>query len=406
MTFSLDLEGIARAYSAAGCDPPHVAPNGSATLLRSAGVAAWALVGLPVVIPMASAPTGLSTAAEAWLVGFAFFGIGFWRVSGAIAFSPDDRPSFAWLGVQTVAALSMLLVACTGFESLLVVLVAAQLGLILPRGPALAWLVCQTIVLGALSLDHFAAPAALRWTGGTLGAQLLAFFLGAMTRREARARTDEALATSALRATQQMLAESAKETERLRISRELHDLVGHDLTALRLNLELARHTAGQPRALRAIETAQELAARLLQDVRLSVGHLRDTPGVDLEGCLNQMAREVTDPRVQVDVRTRVTDPGHAQALLRCAQEAITNAAKHASATLIRVTISRDGPCLVFEAEDDGRGALPGTIGNGLRGMRERLEEVGGTLEVHGNLGRGFRLRATIPVKDRDDRTRA
>src|SRR5207302_2016502 len=132
----------------------------------------------------------------------------------------------------------------------------------------------------------------------------------------------EARAREELRAAQARLAETTRLGERVRISRELHDALGHHLTALRLNLEAASRTA-DGRAREPVQAAQSIAQMLLTEVRAAVEELR--------------------------------------------------------------------------ARDDGRGADEVRAGNGLRGLRERVEGAGGALTVETRPGAGFSVRATLPL---------
>jgi len=94
------------------------------------------------------------------------------------------------------------------------------------------------------------------------------------------------------------------------------------------------------------------------------------------------------------------DPAGALAVLRCAQEIVTNAARHAAAQNLWLTLTQQEGSLMLSARDDGRGAQELRPGNGLRGMRERLESAGGTLLVKTAPGQGFSLCATVPLRGR------
>ena len=99
-----------------------------------------------------------------WLSAFVVFGVGFWQTSRAAGAGQLDRTTMGWLGIQTVAALAMLEIICTGFESVLLVVVAAQLGLLFRFRAGLGWIVLQTMLIGWFSLNHWTASIALGWT--------------------------------------------------------------------------------------------------------------------------------------------------------------------------------------------------------------------------------------------------
>jgi signal transduction histidine kinase len=94
----------------------------------------------------------------------------------------------------------------------------------------------------------------------------------------------------------------------------------------------------------------------------------------------------------------VEDPGRAHALFRCAQEAITNAVRHAEAENLWIEVSEAGGTIALRARDDGRGAADVRVGNGLSGIRERLEALGGRFEVDARPGEGWTLRAFVPAR--------
>lgn len=335
-----------------------------------------------------------------WFGAFVIFGVGFWQTSRVASTEQLNRPTLGWLGIQTAAALAMLEIICTGFESVLLVVVAAQLGLLFGFRSGLVWVVLQTVLIGWFSMNHWTAYNAFRWTAGTFGFELFAFFLSAMTRREASARAALARANAELQATQQLLAESSRMTERLRIARELHDLLGHDLTALSLNLEVASHLTGQERAREAVTKAQQIAKHLLGDVRESVSTLRGETAIDVSSSLRTLVAGITRPHIHLTIPNNlaITDPRRAQALLRCVQEVTTNAMRHAHAAHLWIELVPVEGGIQVQARDDGSGVQQVHLGNGLRGMRERFEEMGGRLDFRSGLHQGFVVTGWLPER--------
>jgi signal transduction histidine kinase len=214
--------------------------------------------------------------------------------------------------------------------------------------------------------------------------------------REAMARIDLAAANVELRATSALLAESSQAAERLRIARELHDVIGHQLTALSLELEVASHHVGSD-GLPHLMRARDAAKTLLVDVRNAVGELR-SPGVGLTGTLRTLVEDL--PTLDVSMRileeTEVDDE-RTLAIVRCVQEIVTNTLRHAHADRLWVTVRTTPEEMTVEARDDGRGATSVRPGNGLVGMRERVEGLGGKLIVDSVPGQGFHVVARIPT---------
>ena len=206
------------------------------------------------------------------------------------------------------------------------------------------------------------------------------------------------LVNADLLATRALLADSARDAERLRMARELHDVAGHKLTAMRLNLRaLATDPAfGQREEVR---IAERLSGELLADIRNVVQALRNEHGLDLETALRALAAPLPRPELalRIDDDVRVTDPGTAEALLRLVQEALTNAARHADANRLSVHLRREGAEVVLHMEDDGR--IKGTMreGNGIAGMRERIAALRGRFELGTTPRGGLRIDARLPA---------
>jgi signal transduction histidine kinase len=186
-----------------------------------------------------------------------------------------------------------------------------------------------------------------------------------------------------LRAMRELLDQTARAHERVRISRELHDVLGHDLTALGLQLEIAANVPGERAAVH-LAKASEVSARLLRDVRGVVGALRDEP-TDLGPALRTLADGAPGLAVHLDMpdALHVGDPARGHCLLRCVQEIITNALRHSQAENLWITIASEAGATRLDARDDGRGARELRAGFGLTGMQARLEEMGGWLRVDG-----------------------
>lgn len=200
-----------------------------------------------------------------------------------------------------------------------------------------------------------------------------------------------------LLATRQLLLESTRSEERLRLSRELHDVVGHKLTALKLQLRLHRND-NMAASRTSLEDCARLADELLTDVREVVDTLRHDDGIDLHRSLKALAPALPQP--QIDMRlapeARVTHVEQAHALLRCAQEGLTNALRHSGASRIVISLTQSGGGVTLCVEDDGPSRSAPAWGNGLTGMQERLQSLGGRLEVTALAEHGLLVTAWLP----------
>lgn len=216
-------------------------------------------------------------------------------------------------------------------------------------------------------------------------------------RHEAETRREVVAAHAELRTASTLLESTSRDAERLRIARDLHDVVGHKLTALALELEIAGHLVTGEGA-EHVARARGVAKDLLADVRATVGQLRESRD-SLERMLRSLADGIPGLDVTVDVGAACRIDGeHAHVILRCVQEVITNTMRHAGATRLHVAVRADDAGIHVEARDDGRGTTAIVPGNGLTGMRERFEALGGELDLRSAPGAGFTTVGRLPMR--------
>ena len=210
-----------------------------------------------------------------------------------------------------------------------------------------------------------------------------------------------------LYAARRELAAMAVAEERDRIGRDLHDVLGHSLSLIAIKSELAgRLLPGDPeRARLEIADVEHVARDSLTAVRETVsGYRRPT----LEGELAQARVALDAAGIEPTIRHEVGPLAASEdaVLAWAVREAVTNMVRHSTARHGTITTARHGSVAELEVTDDGgersgerdlAAAVPATPGSGLRGLRERLERVGGRLEAGPRTGGGYRLVATIPV---------
>jgi signal transduction histidine kinase len=220
--------------------------------------------------------------------------------------------------------------------------------------------------------------------------------------RQAGAAVHVAEQTAELRRSRERLV-SAREEERRRLRRDLHDGLGPTLAALTLKLDTARNLLGSDA--RADALLEDLSMRLqaaIGDIRRLVYALRP-PALDdlgLLGALRQAADAYdTGVRIVISAPALPLLPAAVEvAAYRIAVEALTNVVRHARAASCAISLAVDGPNLRIEVEDDGVG-LPEDVraGIGLASMRERAEELGGTLRLESTVSGGVRVSALLPL---------
>ena len=380
-------------------------------LLRYAGLFTWGAVGLwllnvwldPAFLPPEPGET-LTWRILRWSVVYLAFGIVYWWITRSLG---QRRPAFAdhaLLLVLTACAIGVTYFSGTGLGSILLMVLAGLLPWLLSLRVAVPWLIGSNLATIPLFVGlDFTPLLAVVQALGYMGFSSFVFVTALVARQQAEAREEQRRLNAELRATRALLGESVRVNERTRISRELHDLLGHHLTALSLNLEVAGHLTPEGRAREHVQQAHTLAKLLLTDVREAVSQLREGGAIDLAAALQPLSENVPAIDIHMDIEAPLTldDPERAHVLLRCTQEIITNAVRHANAHNLWISVRREGCNIVVDARDDGRGADLLVAGNGLRGMRERLAQYGGDLRIETqprpHPEAGFRLRLTLPA---------
>jgi len=365
--------------------------------LLTAGFLAWLAVGLQHFYELWASPALRADPSRlACSAAFALFGAAY------IAGLPG-RLSAPWavalLAAETAAALWLSYYPYGAFSALFCV-TAPQAAFRFPPATANRWTAAQAAATLAVFLfrPDMSLGVALS-AGGMYGAfELFALVAARSVMSEARSREELAIVNAKLVAVQRALAEHARTEERANISRELHDSVGHHLTALALKLELASHAPPEAGAQHARE-ARQMVADVLAEMRSVVTALREDGDPELSARLAAMAGRIPEPRIHLQVPSplHVPDPSTAHAVYRCVQEIITNAVRHARARNLWIDVGPEEGGLAIRARDDGVGAQQLDGGLGLKAMRERVEQSGGRIDVQSTPGEGVALEVWLPV---------
>ncbi len=368
--------------------------------LRIAGIGVWVFVAATLLfVPLVVEDPIPASRILGWWSAAILFLVSFLHPAVRLAGHGATWKRIISLVAMTVAVFAVSWFSRTGLGVILAVVIAGILPWLMPHVVGLLWVVGISVVFAVWIwlLPRFGLSWAILQLTMTLCLMLFAYFASLLACNQLRARNELRRVNSELRATQALLAENTRIAERVRIARELHDLIGHHLTALSLNLEVASHITAD-KAKHHVDQAASIARLLLSDVREVVSDMREGEEVDLRQAIRELASGVPEPEIHLAIpdTLALTDPRRAQILLRCAQEVITNAVRHADASNLWIRLVEGDDGLRLEARDDGRGAAEPDPGTGLRGMRERLTELGGRLEVVTRPGAGFRVNAWMP----------
>jgi len=237
--------------------------------------------------------------------------------------------------------------------------------------------------------------------GGQLAGQAAAEWQARMDRQRERAREEEAL---------RRIAE-----ERLRIARELHDVVSHSIAMINVQAGVAVHVMDErPQEARAALLAIKAASRdALRDLRGILGLLRQTDesearspaaGLDqVHSLIENVRRAGVEVTLEIDTGQASLPTSIDLAAYRVIQEALTNVVRHAPGASATVAVRREPETLIIDVENDARTHVPAAVdgrqgaGHGLAGMRERVRAAGGSLQAGRRAGGGFTLHATLPL---------
>lgn len=211
---------------------------------------------------------------------------------------------------------------------------------------------------------------------------LFAILMAHQTQEAHKAKEHLERVNQELLATQELVKQASRQQERTRIARDLHDLVGHHLTALIINLEVAKHQTEGP-AKQQIEQSHALAKLLLSDVREAINEIRAHDSIDINALIELWRSYIPNMNISTDIDESIAwhDLGVTQTLSFCILEALTNSMRHAGATELNITITAKDNRILTTISDNGgvKGAV--TFGNGLSGMQERLAHINGSLNT-------------------------
>jgi len=239
---------------------------------------------------------------------------------------------------------------------------------------------------------------------------LIVIFLQALVNAvlaERRSREELAIANTRLRQYALRIEDQATLQERNRIARDIHDSLGHSLTAFNLHLEAAlRLFQTDPEEANALLLeAKQIGSTALQDVRQSVAALRSDPlqGRSLDQAIATLIEAFRrSTNLTPSYRMAVDKPLASDSQItvyRIVQEALTNICKYAAATAVDITIQTNGDRLQVTVQDNGKGFDPNqtTTGFGLQGMQERTAAIAGSFELMTAPQQGCKIRATFPL---------
>ena len=296
--------------------------------------------------------------------------------------NPESILKKVLLALEIVTVLLLIAYDRYNVAAILLVLIATQLPSMFTRKQAL-------LLMFLVSSAHFI----ISYDDGVLSSffQVIIYFMLQMfgfsaietIQREEKAKEELAIINQELLATRFMLKTTSQKQERLRISRDLHDVIGHQLTALSLNLEVAKHKVSEEfKPL--LEDNLQLAKTLLTDVRQVVKEMRDQEKFDLVSSLENLINQLPNCQLKEISSADINSLQLKQQLMFCLQEGVSNALRHGKANLFTFTNEKTDNNLMIELADNGsanKAHSNTNFGSGLAGMKERLIDFTGEVEL-------------------------
>ncbi len=289
------------------------------------------------------------------------------------------------LSVEIICLLFLISTDNYRIASILLVLIATHLPLMFSRKQALLIMVSLTLAHFYIIFDSQVFSAFVNVII-TFVLQIFGFSAIETIKREADAKEELAAINQELLATRFMLKASSQKQERLRISRDLHDVIGHQLTALSLNLDVASHKVSEEfKPL--LQDNLALSKTLLTNVRHVVKAMREQEQFDLISSLKKLIEQLPHCQLRVDSFPEINSLRLKQQLMFCLQEGVSNALRHGKADQFTVLADKKANNLVINLTDNGAVSTvkhKTNFGSGLTGMRERLIDFNGKVELMSN----------------------
>lgn len=345
-------------------------------LLTLAGVCTWALVALVEFVALKNVPYRM------WMAsGYVLFLVCFLLIASGHLQSAFKRFGKLLLWFQ-LCVVSALLFAHTWIVApvLLVVWAGCLPDYFSRRNSVL--LVLMSSVLFCISLR-------LNWKGFSSLITALSYFgfqffalsssFARVSERIAREHVEQL--NQKLLATRVLLAQSSRQEERARIARDLHDVLGHQLTALNLQLEILHHKVPDDLS-ESVLQSKSLAKSLLENIRSVVRDQRHLMSLDIRQAIQALASHIPQLQLNIVGELKLESVQLAEQLVLCIQEAISNALRHGHATQITIDLTQTSDEITIVVDDNGRGLNPTKeFGVGIVGMRERLSAYDGRVEL-------------------------
>lgn len=345
-------------------------------LLTLAGTFTWALVAYVELGILRGNPHFF------WSVlGYAVFLLCFLPIGTGYSRKFSPHYSQMLLMAQVLTTLALLVVHHGPVAPVLLVVWAGQLPDFFTRRLAFIQVAMSALFFYVIMMLYWIDSYPIITSLIYLGFQLFALSSSFARVNETKARERVEQLNQQLQATRILLAQSSRQEERVRIARDLHDILGHQLTALNLQLEILQHKV--PDELReTVQQSKGLAKELLENIRQVVRDQRNLLSLDIRQAVQVLAAHIPRLELYIEGELQLDSVQLAEQIVLCIQEGISNAVRHGQASRINLILKQQSHAIQIFLDDNGRGLAAGSgNGTGLQGMRERLCSYSGLVEL-------------------------
>lgn len=364
--------------------------------LLLAGVLGWLAVML-----ITRVKAGFAGAEMFYYLGFALFLGGFLFVNLSQKADSYRQLAFVALIVQLVGFFTVFICAQSVDALILLVIFAGQLPFFATRHQAIFTLLVIdgiALVIYMAAWNHASTPSLIA-IALNLAFQSFSLAVADIAVRESNARFTLEQANAELMSTRSLLEQTSRQSERLKLSRDLHDICGHQLTALLLNLEFLSQTVPAEQQ-GGVKETRAIAKDLLEQIRSVVRANKQSAQLDLNAAIDALFTHL--PHVETEFEQRLTAPlqssHHAEVLLRICQEAVSNALRHGSQKQITIALQQTPEQLRLTVTNPYHARSSAASGSGLANMRERAAQLNGEVTVSTENQR-WTVTAQLPYKE-------
>lgn len=339
-----------------------------------------------------------------YYAGFGLFLLGFLAINTLAHIVSNQLFALAFMVTQVIGFFCVFITCLSTNSLILLVIFAGQLPFFTTQKKSLIILLCinsMNLLLFHL-LWHKGFFSSLVEIVLQLAFQCFALAVAHIAVKESKARIALEQANAELVSTRSLLEQTSRQSERLKLSRDLHDICGHQLTALTLNLEFLSQTIDPEKQQEVLET-KAIAKDLLQQIRSVVKANKQSAQLNLNAAIDSLFEHL--PQVQAKFDAWLSKPihssHHAEVLLRICQEAVSNALRHGNDKTIRIALEQQENQLVMTISNSYTGNTNQTTGgSGLANMQERAAQLNGQVDIK-RQNNEWTVRTTLPYQEQN-----